>query len=155
MKCNWGADYADPQTWTDPFSKTNTYNFMNQDASRSVGDVACDHKGAETQAIVEEYYRLVDAAKAITTDEAARYTAFAEAEAHLINHAIIVPYSISFTGYVATRLNAFEGEYAPYGLALQRYKYQHLLEEPMNMAKFTAEKDKWQTERAAALEANK
>lgn len=155
MKCNWGADYADPQTWTDPFSKTNTYNFMNQDASRSVGDVACDHKGAETQAIVEEYYRLVDAAKAITTDEAARYTAFAEAEAHLINHAIIVPYSISFTGYVATRLNAFEGEYAPYGLALQRYKYQHLLEEPMNMAKFTAENDKWQTERAAALEANK
>ena len=125
MKCNWGADYADPQTWTDPFSKTNTYNFMNQDASRSVGDVACDHKGAETQAIVEEYYRLVDAAKAITTDEAARYTAFAEAEAHLINHAIIVPYSISFTGYVATRLNAFEGEYAPDGLALQRYKYQH------------------------------
>ncbi len=155
MKCNWGADYADPQTWTDPFSKTNTYNFMNQDASRSVGDVACDHKGAETQAIVEEYYRLVDAAKAITTDEAVRYTAFAEAEAHLINHAIIVPYSISFTGYVATRLNAFEGEYAPYGLALQRYKYQHLLEEPMNMAKFTAENDKWQTERAAALEANK
>ncbi len=155
MKCNWGADYADPQTWTDPFSKTNTYNFMNQDASRSVGDVACDHKGAETQAIVEEYYRLVDAAKAITTDEAARYTSFAEAEAHLINHAIIVPYSISFTGYVATRLNAFEGEYAPYGLALQRYKYQHLLEEPMNMAKFTAENDKWQTERAAALEANK
>ncbi len=102
MKCNWGADYADPQTWTDPFSKTNTYNFMNQDASRSVGDVACDHKGAETQAIVEEYYRLVDAAKAITTDEAVRYTAFAEAE-----------------------------------------------------AKFTAENDKWQTERAAALEANK
>lgn len=156
MKCNWGADYADPQTWTDPFGKTNTYNFMNQDASRTLGDGAnasCDHKSAETQAIVEEYYRLVDAAKAITTDEAARYTAFAEAEALLIEHAIIVPYSISFTGYVATRLNAFEGQYAPYGLALQRYKYQHLLDEPMNMAKFTEENEKWQTERAAALEA--
>ena len=37
MKCNWGADYADPQTWTDPFSKTNTYNFMNQDASPLCG----------------------------------------------------------------------------------------------------------------------
>lgn len=158
MKCNWGADYADPQTWTDPFGKNNTYNFMNQDSSRTLGDGAnasCDHKGAETQAVVEEYYRLVDAAKAITTDEAARYTAFAEAEALLIEHAIIVPYSISFTGYVATRLNAFEGQYAPYGLALQRYKYQHLLDEPMNMQKFTEENDKWQTERAAALEAAK
>ena len=19
MRCNWGADYADPETWTDPF----------------------------------------------------------------------------------------------------------------------------------------
>lgn len=158
MKCNWGADYADPQTWTDPFGKTNTYNFMNQDASRTLGDGAnatCDHKGAETQAIVEEYYRLVDAAKAITTDEAARYTAFAEAEALLIEHAIIVPYSISFSGYVATRLNAFEGQYAPYGLALQRYKGQHLLSEPMNMEQYTTANETWQTERAAALEAAK
>lgn len=151
MKCNWGADYADPQTWTDPFGKSNTYNFMNQDSSRTVGEVACDHKSAETQAIVEEYYKLVDAAKAITTDEHARYEAFAKAEALLIEHAIVVPYSISFTGYVATRLNAFEGQYAPYGMALLRYKYQHLLDEPMNMAKFTAENEKWQTERAAAL----
>lgn len=151
MKCNWGADYADPQTWTDPFSKSNTYNFMNQDSSRSVGEVACDHKSAETQAIVEEYYALVDAAKAITNDEHARYEAFAKAEAVLIEHAIVVPYSISFTGYVATRLNAFEGQYAPYGMALLRYKYQHLLDEPMNMAKFTTENEKWQTERAAAL----
>ena len=29
MKCNWGADYADPQTWTDPFAEfDNSYNFM-------------------------------------------------------------------------------------------------------------------------------
>lgn len=156
MKCNWGADYADPQTWTDPFDRNNTYNFMNQDAKRTLGDgadAACNHKSAETQAVVDEYYRLMEYARTVTTDEAARYTAFAEAEAHLIDHAIVIPYSISFSGYVATRLNAFEGEYAPYGLALQRYKYQHILSEPMNMAKFLSENERWQTERAAALEA--
>ncbi len=153
MKCNWGADYADPQTWTDPMARDNSYNFMNQDASRTMGEDTCDHKGEETQAIVNKYYELVDAAKAITTDDAARYTAFAEAEAHLIDHAIVIPYSISFTGYVATRLNVFQGEYAPYGLALQRYKYQELLDEPMSMEKFTAEQAQWQTDRAAALEA--
>ncbi len=152
MKCNWGADYADPQTWTDPFGKDNTYNFMNQDAKRTVADQTCDHKSAETQAIVEKYFELQDAAKAITTDDAARYTAFAEAEAYLIEHAIVIPYSISFTGYVATRLNCFEGQYAPYGLALQRFKYQSLQDEPMNLEKFETLNAQWQTDRVAALE---
>jgi oligopeptide transport system substrate-binding protein len=26
MKCNWGPDYADPETYTDPFNETGTYN---------------------------------------------------------------------------------------------------------------------------------
>lgn len=28
MKCNWGADYADPETWTDPFSADSSYSFI-------------------------------------------------------------------------------------------------------------------------------
>ncbi len=153
MKCNWGADYADPQTWTDPMSRDNSYNFMYQDSSRTMGEDTCDHKSAETAALIDEYFALQDAAKAITTDDEARYTAFAEAEAFLIEHAVVIPYSISFSGYVATRLNCFQGEYAPYGLALQRYKYQELLEEPMNMQKFAAENETWQADRVKALEA--
>lgn len=151
MKCNWGADYADPQTWTDPFGENNTYNFMNQDASRSVADAPCDSKSPETQALVAQYYELVNAAKAITDDDAARYTAFAEAEAFLIDHAIVIPFSLSTDGYVATRLNTFEGQYAPYGLALQRFKYQHLMEKPMTMEQFNTLYAQWQTDRAAAL----
>ncbi len=153
MKCNWGADYADPQTWTDPFGENNTYNFMNQDSSRSVAEKACDNKSEATQALVAEYYELVNAAKAITDDDAARYTAFAEAEAFLIEHAIIVPFSISTDGYLATRLNIFEAQYAPYGLALQRYKYQHIMDEPMSMEQFNELYAQWQTDRAAALAA--
>ena len=151
-RCNWGADYADPQTWTDPFLRNNSYNFMNQDAGRSIADVSCDHKSPETQALVEQYYTLVDTAKAITDDEAARYTAFAEAEAFLIEHAIVIPFSVSTEGYVATRLNVFEAQYAPYGLALQRFKYQHIMEKPMNMEQFNTLYAQWQTDRAAALE---
>lgn len=152
MKCNWGADYADPQTWTDPFKRDNTYNFMNQDAGRTLGETPCDHKGAETQAMAEEYYRLVDAAKAITDDPQGRYDAFAQAEAYLIRHAVIVPYSIDFDGYVATRLNCFQRQYAPYGLALQRFKGQRLMEEPMSMERFDQLDQAWQVERVAALE---
>ena len=151
MKCNWGADYADSQTWTDPFATDNSYNFMYQDPDRSVADKTCDHKSPETQAVVNEYYALVDAAKAITDDEAARYTAFAEAEAFLIEHAIVVPFHISTSGYVATRLNVFDAQYAPYGLALQRFKGQSLMEEPMNMEKFNTLYAEWQTAREKAV----
>lgn len=151
MKCNWGADYADPQTWTDPFITTNTYNFMNQDASRSVADAPCDNKSEATQALVAEYYALVDAARAITDDEAARYTAFAQAEAFLIEHAMVIPFHVSTDGYVATRLNVFEAQYAPYGLALQRYKYQHLMDTPMSMEQFNELYAQWQIDREKAV----
>lgn len=149
MKCNWGADYADPQTWTVPFDRKNTYNFMEQDPDRSVAEKSCDHKSPETQALVAEYYELLDAAKAINNDDAARYAAFAQAEAFLINHALVIPFSISTDGYVATRLNIFEAQYAPYGLARQRYKGQKLMEEPMNMEQFNELLAQWESERAA------
>ena len=68
MKCNWGADYADPETWTDPFSTDSSYSFIFKSTD------------PETQALYAEYTELVAAAKAITDDMDARYTAFAKAE---------------------------------------------------------------------------
>lgn len=154
MKCNWGADYADPQTWTDPFkSQDNSYNFMAQDPNLEIGQKPCTNKSPETQALMEEYYALIDAAKAITNDDEARYTAFAEAEAFLIEHAIVVPFSISSSGYVATRLNVFEAQYAPYGMALQCFKFQKLREEPMGLEEFNSLYDQWLKDRTAAIAA--
>ena len=63
----------------------------------------------------------------------------------------MVPFSISNSGYVATRLNIFEAEYAPYGLALQRFKFQKLREEPMSMDEYTQLYTQWLTDRDAAL----
>lgn len=155
MKCNWGADYADPQTWTDPFkAQDNSYNFMAQDPDLQIGQEPCTNKSPETQALMEEYYALIDAAKAITTDDEARYTAFAEAEAFLIEHAIVIPFSISSSaGYVATRLNVFEAQYAPYGMALQSFKFQKLREEPMGLEEFNSLYDQWLKDRTAAITA--
>ncbi|MEG0597805.1 MAG: peptide ABC transporter substrate-binding protein, partial [Oscillospiraceae bacterium] len=131
MKCNWGADYADPQTWTDPFNaggtlKNSSYNFMYTVEDAVMAGTAATSKTADTQKIVSDYAALLKTAKGITNDEAARYTAFAEAEAQLLSHAMVIPYSVSSDGYVATRTNVFEAQYAPYGLALQRFKYQHV-----------------------------
>ena len=105
----------------------------------------------ETQAIVQEYYEMVEEANSYASadqlDE--RYHAFAEAEAFLIEHAMVVPFGVS-GGYSASKLNPFEGQYAPYGVATLRYKGQHILEEPMNTDAFNEAYAKWQEDRAAS-----
>jgi oligopeptide transport system substrate-binding protein len=153
MKCNWGADYADPQTWTEPFrAVNNTYNFMSHAPANAVDGKPSVNKSPATLAVVNQYYTLVDRAKAINTDEATRYTAFAEAEAFLINHAIIIPFSIDTYGYVASRLNPFEAQYTPYGVPQYRYKGLKLLDKPMGNTEYHAVYEAWKRERAAALQ---
>ncbi|MDD4850945.1 MAG: peptide ABC transporter substrate-binding protein [Gemmiger sp.] len=140
LKCNWGADYADPLTWSEPFAAGNNYNFW---------DTSED---AATAALFTQWSDTVDKAAAIYDDDAARYTAFAEAEALLVEHAIVVPYSISTSeGYIASNINPLEGEYAPYGVALQRYKYQHLYDTSMSIDEFQAAYEEWSAERAKVL----
>lgn len=112
MNCNWGPDYADPETYTDPFTEGNKYNFMDKSGNPQV----------------EEYLALVDAAKAITTDIAARYEAFAKAEAYLINHGFIMPFGHGSGGYTASLLDPFSGPMAPFGISTDRYKGQYKLD---------------------------
>ena len=140
MKCNWGADYADPQTWAEPFTEGNNYNFW---------DISEDE---ETQAIYQEWTDKVTEAEAICTDDEARFNAFAEAEKLLIDHAIIVPFKIDDGGYTASKLNPLEGEFAPYGVALQRYKFQHLGEKSMSMDEFNTALAEWEEARTKDLE---
>lgn len=138
LLCNWGADYADPETWTDPF-----YQSQNDDGTYNRGmryaylayAITDNTDSADT---VKEYFSLVEKAKAITNDIPARYTAFAEAEAYLIDHALAIPYGVTVSDFVVSHLNPWEGQYAPFGVSLQRYKGQHLLEHALSMDEFNA-----------------
>jgi len=141
MLTNWGADYADPSTWTDPFTADNSYSFM--DLALANGDPVAD--------TVTEHYALVDAAKAITLDMDARYEAFAKAETFLINHALAIPYKLSGSVYQVNKLDVFEGQYAPFGVSILRYKGQHLLEKAVSMDEFNTAKDKWIAAREALV----
>ena len=141
MKCNWGADYADPETWTDPFTyyengNQNTYSFIYKS------------EDADTMALYAEYMALVDAAKAITDDMDARYEAFAKAEAFLLDHAFAIPFSISSRSYQMCNLNVFEGQYASFGMASLRYKDQHLYDTSMSVEEFQAAYADWQSKLA-------
>ncbi len=146
--CNWGFDYADPENAGEPFKAGNSYQFMYTDESQGY-----THKTEETQAIVNEYYSMMEAAGEITDNNDERYAAFAEAEAYLINHAMVIPYHVSGGGYIASRLNPFEGQYAPFGGANYRYKGQHLLDKPMSMTEYEAALAEWEENRQDAAQA--
>ena len=137
MKLNWGPDYADPETFTDPFVVGNNYNFL----ENCVGYEESD--GTKT------YNKLVDAAIAITDDITARYEAFATAEAYLIDNAFVVPFGTGTGGYTASRLDPFTAQFAPFGLSNERYKGQKLLDKPLNTEEFYDAYDQWLTEREA------
>lgn len=144
MRCNWGADYEDPSTWAQPFAvddsvrdsdgavECNSYNDM---------DIALTVESDLTP-ILEAYYAKVDEAKAIS-DTAQRYSAFAQAEAMLIENAIVVPYFIFPSSYVATKLNIFEGQYAPCGVSNLRYKGQKVHDSYITMDEYEAAYDQW------------
>ena len=140
MKCNWGPDYADPNTYTDPFYD-GTYNWP------ELATEYLDENG------VSEYYKLVDAAREITDDLTARYEAYATAEAFLIDNALVIPYGYDNGGYTASRLNPFEGQFAPFGISNERFKGQALMTEPMNTDMYFEAYDLWEEERASLAEA--
>ena len=141
MKCNWGADFADPETWTEPFSETSTYSFI------------FESEDPDTQALYAAYLDMVDYAKSITDDEAERYTAFAQAEAFIIEHGFAIPISVNSRVNLCQNLNPFEAQYAPYGMATLRFKGQHLQETSMGMDEFNALYETWLADCAAAQEA--
>ena len=134
LKCNWGPDYADPQTFTDPFRKGNNYSFID--------------KSADTEAL-DYYYGLVEAAKAEAFDLTVRYETFAKAEAFLIDHAYVIPFGFGNGGYVASRIDPFTSQFAPYGFTNERYKGSEILSEPMDTDAYFDAYDQWIEDRAS------
>lgn len=135
MNCNWGPDYADPETFTEPFAVGNSYSFMD--------------KATDTDTL-NEYYALVDAAKAITGDQSARYAAFAKAEAYLIEHGYVIPFGYGSGGYSASLLDPFTAPIAPFGLTKERYKGQYKLETYMDTDAYYDAYDAYMEARDAA-----
>ena len=140
LLCNYGADFADPATYTEPFTAGNTYSFWDKS------------KDSEIKKLFSEYDELIRQAISTYNSAEKRYELFAEAEALLIDHAIICPCRVSNgDGYVADRLSQFDGEFAPYGLATSRYKFKTIHENSMSMEEFNAAYEKWENERLSHM----
>jgi len=142
MKVNWGPDYADPQTYTDPFHRDGNYNFPEYTTE-------VDANGKNVYDVYEE---MVNEAKSEYVDLTKRYELFANAEAMLIDNAFVIPYNVSGgDGYVASKVHPFETPYSSFGVSSLRWKGQKLLAKPMNTEEFNAARTQWQAARDVAL----
>lgn len=162
MLCNWGPDYADPETYSDPWSLGYTYNWpeLCTDPQHLTGRIYTAEDMAAGVFDEEEfigtpetvYIKMVQEGKDEKLDIAKRYTSFANAEAYLIDHAFVVPFHRQAeSGYVVSKLSVFDGCYSPFGVASQKYEGRHLLEEPISMDEYYAQEEAWDTDRLKAL----
>ncbi len=139
MSYYWGADYSDPETEVYPFyqeagDRGTCYAFLRTGVEDGIIT-------GETADYVMTYMDMVEKAKAITEDLDARYEAFANAEAYLIENALVIPLSLPVPPYIATRLNLWEGQYAPTGFSSNRLKGIHILDHYVSMDEYNANRD--------------
>ena len=145
QECNWGPDYADPETYTDPFIAGATYN----KPDLAVGYTESNGK--------PKYDNLVSVAKAEVTDMKKRLTLFAKAEAFLIGEAFVIPYAHGVGarsgsgGYVASKLEPFTSPFAPFGVSTLKFKGQVVLDRAMTPEQYLGMAMEWDKERGAAL----
>ena len=139
MSYYWGADYSDPETEVYPFyqeagDRGTCYSFLRTGVEDGIVT-------GETADLVMQYMSMVENAKTITEDLDARYEAFANAEAYLIQNALVVPLGLPVPPYIATRLNLWEGQYAPTGLSSNRLKGVHILDHYVSMDEYDQNRD--------------
>ena len=139
MSYYWGADYSDPETEVYPFyqeagDRGTCYAFLRTGVEDGIIT-------GETAGYVMTYMDMVEKAKAITADLDARYAAFADAEAYLIENALVIPLSLPVPPYIATRLNLWEGQYAPTGFSTNRLKSIHILDHYVSRDEYNHNRD--------------
>ncbi len=119
----WGADYGDPYN----FLGQETFGDANAYYSNYYGNIndfyGEDGEEAYSEELIEIYTiftEMVNAADAITDDVDARYEAFAEAEAYLLDNALVLPISYSVT-WMLTCVNEYSKIVSIYGSQARRF----------------------------------
>ncbi len=105
----WGADFSDPVNFlgqetlgSDSAYYSNDYSHIND----FVGDDAETPYSEELIETYQEFTDMVEKADAIIDDMDVRYDAFAEAEAYMISHGLVLPFYYS-QGWQLTKINDY------------------------------------------------
>ena len=144
----WGPDY------TDPSSYLNIYDSRKGDMIHTLGlEASAVVQGTEPSTAAKkainlsEYDALLDKAAAITDDLDARYTAYADAEAWLLDNALQVPiYADGGTPRV-TNVVPFSGPYGWAGIAANKLKYVEVQSNIVTTDQYDKAKKAWETKK--------
>ena len=112
----WGADYGDPQN----FLGQETYGEDSAYYANNYSNIN-DATDPELIATYKEFTKLVNKANAITDDLDARYEAYAEAEAYMLEHALSIPAQLEVS-WQLTHVNDYTKSNAMYGIQNYMYK---------------------------------
>jgi len=142
QECNGGPGFVDPDAYTGIFMPGNSTLW----SSFEMATEYLDENGKN------EYAKMIEEARTEVLDLQRRFDLFAEAEAFLINEAVLIPYAVGGGGYVASKLEPLS---QPWSLSLNGvlFKYARVLEKPVSTEQYKQISEKWQTDRAAALKA--
>ena len=109
----WGADFLDVSNWLDQCL------YQNEAALYSKSNTHLD--GITDPELIEQFTtftNMVYAAEGIYDDMDARNQAFADAEAYLINHALVIPWSYRCY-WTMTKINEYSKSYSGCGIGWQ------------------------------------
>lgn len=144
----WGPDYTDPSSYLNIYDsrKGDMIHTLGLEASAVVQGT--DPSTAAKKAInLSEYDALLDKAAAITDDFDARYTAYADAEAWLLDNALQVPiYADGGTPRV-TNVVPFSGPYGWAGIAANKLKYVEVQSDIVTTVQYDKAKKAWETKK--------
>lgn len=143
----WAPDYDDPAAYLSIYNTTDGA-FLKNLGLDNVTSGKPDATAAVKQQIgLEKYDALLDQAMAITADDNARYTAFAKAEAWLLNASIMIP--VSSGGGVPAVTRSYQmaqpatRPYVQSGLGDKSFKYVKLQKDVISTAKYHQVKQRW------------
>ncbi|EPM7559412.1 peptide ABC transporter substrate-binding protein [Enterococcus faecium] len=144
----WGPDYTDPSSYLNIYDsrKGDMIHTLGLEASAIVQGT--DPSAAAKKAInLSEYDALLDKAAAITDDLDARYTAYADAEAWLLDNALQVPiYAYGGTPRV-TNVVPFSKPFAWTGIATNKLKYIEVQSDIVTTDQYDKAKKAWETKK--------
>lgn len=109
----WGADFLDVSNWLDQCL------YQNEAALYSKSNMHLD--GITDPELIEQFTtftNMVYAAEGLYDDMDARNQAFADAEAYLINHALVIPWSYRCY-WTMTKINEYSKSYSGCGIGWQ------------------------------------
>ena len=144
----WGPDYGDPYTFLQTLEPGSYKGAMLQFFGLDAVDEGTD-KAAATAIGLYDYAKKVEVANGIYNDISKRFKLFAEAEAQIIDDAVILPWMSGGGTFVLSRVVPYTLPVAAYGSDEYKFKGVIVGEKVVSVAEREKAKAQWEKEKAA------